>query len=623
TPLLRFLRNRGVPEECLSRMEEEHIDATVIDCMDDGTLSEYIPTYGDRIAARRFWRKMGLESSDENLDQADTSTTTRTRTNAQSNKCALKKTRRIDLGWIHDGKQVRTRKGGGTRTIDVPKDTKKSDLINYSKELFFPNGKCRFGSLETLNYDILDFQEEAVLDESITVGELYSLVRLGRLRFYFSTTSKINLQGEESEGNDVQTIDLDENDQESEPLFNLSSDLDESEVTFGPVSNAEPIPGELDDTIIYQFEGDEQDFISLEIPNTNTSGNRLSPASNDEGSTSAASNEIVCITIKLHRSNLLEEMITQFKDKILLRQTLKFCFIDEKGADADGVSRDVYTTFWTEFMEHIGEGEEVRVPSLPNRWQKQEWKSIGRILLKGFKDHGYFPCRLAPAFTVALIFGESEVSEEMLFESLLLYITQSDRDLVSNVLKSGCPDEDRDELVDLLDRLNVTALPTQDNLKGLLLSAAHKHLIQKPRYAAEQMSSTASHILKESFCSPQALLQMYQEKKPTTKRFLKLLEASPTTQAESQSFRFLQQYIRGLDDPGLRRMLRFVTGSDMICVNKVEVIFTPLEGLARRPIAHTCGPALELPWTYGSYPELCCEMDSILLNQNSFEFSIV
>lgn len=30
-------------------------------------------------------------------------------------------------------------------------------------------------------------------------------------------------------------------------------------------------------------------------------------------------------------------------------------------------------------------------------------------------------------------------------------------------------------------------------------------------------------------------------------------------------------------------------------------MFTSADGLARRPVAHTCGPVLELPWTYASY----------------------
>lgn len=145
---------------------------------------------------------------------------------------------------------------------------------------------------------------------------------------------------------------------------------------------------------------------------------------------------------------------------------------------------------------------------------------------------------------------------------------------------------------------------THRNLKDILLKVAHKQLIQKPRYAAEKLSLIAGHFLKDAFASPQDVLRTYEDKKPTTRKFLKLLDASPPTQAENKSFGFLQQYIRGLGDAGLRRLLRFLTGSDVICVNKVEVLFTPTVGLARRPAAHTCGPVLELPWTHTAYPEL-------------------
>ena len=63
--------------------------------------------------------------------------------------------------------------------------------------------------------------------------------------------------------------------------------------------------------------------------------------------------------------------------------------------------------------------QDLKVPLLSPKWQEEEWKSIGQIMLKGFKDHGDFPCRLAPVFTVALIFGEGAVTDGILYESLL------------------------------------------------------------------------------------------------------------------------------------------------------------------------------------------------------------
>ena len=263
-----------------------------------------------------------------------------------------------------------------------------------------------------------------------------------------------------------------------------------SEVMLDPYLG-EPMAGQMDDTLIYLpgLQVDEDlNITSVRLPRTssalmtldtastgdNTSSTSLQTSTaNFVANSSTASYNVVHITIKLHRVNLLEEMRDQFKNSGLLKHQLKFTYIDEKGADVDGVSRDVYAAFWTELLDHTAEGEDLRVLSLCPKWQEEEWKSIGRILLKGFQDHGYFPCRLSPAFIVAFIFGESEVSDDVLFESLL-YVSQSDRNLITTALKEDISDEDRDELTDFLDRLDVTALPTQKNLKGILLKVAHK-----------------------------------------------------------------------------------------------------------------------------------------------------
>ena len=60
---------------------------------------------------------------------------------------------------------------------------------------------------------------------------------------------------------------------------------------------------------------------------------------------------------------------------------------------------------------------------------------------------------------------------------------------------------------------------------------------------------------------------------------------------------------------GLSAFLQFTTGSKAIVCEIIGVTFTSLDGLARRPIAHTCTP-VELPTTYKSY-ELSEEFTSI------------
>ncbi|KAF3705570.1 hypothetical protein EXN66_Car021261 [Channa argus] len=335
-----------------------------------------------------------------------------------------------------------------------------------------------------------------------------------------------------------------------------------------------------------------------------------------------ANSELILVEVKLHRVTLLEEMISQFKDESILNYRLQYSLIKERARDADGVARDVYAAFWAEFLDCAAEGAEMRVPSLLAKWQEEEWKAVGRILAKGFTEQGYFPLRLAPAFTTALIFGEHAVCSDLLFQSFTLYLSHGEKKLINAALQQDLDGDGQEELLELLDRLGVKTVPSQDTLKAVLIQAAHKQIIQQPKYALDNMSAVAAQSLRTRLTTIAKVQTMYEEKKPTSRKVLKMIEARPETPAENRSFRFLQRYIVGLEEEGLRRMLRFVTGSDIICVAKITVKFTTLDGLARRPIAHTCGPLLALPCTYNSYPELYVEMENVLTS-NYYTMDIV
>ncbi|KAF7710168.1 hypothetical protein HF521_009040 [Silurus meridionalis] len=217
--------------------------------------------------------------------------------------------------------------------------------------------------------------------------------------------------------------------------------------------------------------------------------------------------------------------------------------------------------------------------------------------------------------TVGIKLHRVNLLEEMICQfkdELILNYPLNVRDLITTALQQDLDSDGQDELLDLLDRLGVKTVPSQDNLKAVLIQVAHKQIIQQPKYALDNMSVVAAQPLMTTLTTPAKIWTMYDDKKPTPRKVLKLMEANPTTPAENQAFKFLQQYIRGLDQVGLRRMLRFVTGSDVICVTEIRVVFTTLDGLARRPVAHTCGSVLELPCTYNSYPELRVEMENVL-----------
>ncbi|XP_077432548.1 RWD domain-containing protein 1 isoform X1 [Vanacampus margaritifer] len=220
-------------------------------------------------------------------------------------------------------------------------------------------------------------------------------------------------------------------------------------------------------------------------------------------------NQLTNADIKLNRTNLLDELISQFIDPNLLNRTFTFGYINERGAEAPAVSRDVYSAFWMDFYDYATEGQDMRVPILSHKRMEAEWKAIGRILLKGFQDHGYFPCMLAKAFTAALLFGEKSVTPDLLFESFLSYISKEERDLVNKAIEEDLDYEEEEEMIDFLGRMGVKCIPVKENLKATLFSVAHKMIIQKPKYALDKMSEVVGPKLRQVFDNVDRLQQLY------------------------------------------------------------------------------------------------------------------
>ena len=124
------------------------------------------------------------------------------------------------------------------------------------------------------------------------------------------------------------------------------------------------------------------------------------------------------------------------------------------------------------------------------------------------------------------------------------------------------------------------------------------------------------------FQSVAAVKAYYDSLLPSNKKVLGMLVSNPNTDAERDAFKFLQKFIRGLDMSKLIRFLCFTTAMDVIVGNKLEVTFIKSEGFSSRPIAHTCGPVLELPSSYANYVELREEFINIL-SRDGWEMDIM
>ena len=331
------------------------------------------------------------------------------------------------------------------------------------------------------------------------------------------------------------------------------------------------------------------------------------------------------IQIILHRVNILNDMVTTFKNSDIMNVKISVTFVDEIGADADGVSRDAYAAFWDTFFMVCSEGQFEKVPVVYTEYGVDEWNAVGRILAKGLQDVGFFPLQLSETFLVALLFGEEAVEPSMLLSSFLAFITPPEKSVVEKALANNVSEHDREELMDLFCRMGCHNIPTSsDQMLPAVLKTAHQNLIQESHYPLEHVTATARLTLLMYMPDKEAVREMYIAKQPTTANVLKLIKSTPANGPEEKVLGFLKLYIKSLDAPTLLKFLRFVTGADVMCTNHIEICFnrTP-PGAGRVPVAHTCGPSLDLSTTYAAYRELKADFTYILQDKNCLIMKLV
>lgn len=329
----------------------------------------------------------------------------------------------------------------------------------------------------------------------------------------------------------------------------------------------------------------------------------------------------------VHRSCLKDDLLEIFKTESYTSTNLSFKVIDEKGrveeGEGIGVARDVISTFWQQLFSSATVGDVEKVPAIRHDYQQSQWRAMGHILVYGFEKLSFFPLGLSRAFIASCLFGEDQIDTEYLLSSFRCYITADEREVYDKVLVGDVTDND-DDLLDFLGNYKCFKSANKGNIKAIISELAHQELIQRPRYIAQCWAEPLSVLkTKAPFKSPQDISAFYEEKRPTAKKVIKAILANPANEAERQSLDFLKKFIRSLDVKSLESFLKFTTGSCMMLQHGISISFTTMEGLARRPIAHTCGPLIELPCTYQTYNELAEELTNILREKGAWGFNIV
>lgn len=148
---------------------------------------------------------------------------------------------------------------------------------------------------------------------------------------------------------------------------------------------------------------------------------------------------------------------------------------------------------------------------------------------------------------------------------------------------------------------------------------AHKELVQAAMFVIDCWSP----VLKEMHLPSAKMQSLYKDLIPTPIRVISLLKF-PENMCEdaTSTSHHLKRFIREMNSDLPTRFLRFCTGADLLTEKCIEVSFVKAEGLARRPIAHTCSSLLELPKQYKNFLKVRTEFISIL-NANIWVMDVI
>ena len=251
--------------------------------------------------------------------------------------------------------------------------------------------------------------------------------------------------------------------------------------------------------------------------------------------------------VSIHRIKVVEDLLAVFMGSNIINLTLKMDFVNEKAIDDAGVSREVYTAFWEQFLEQC-EGETERVPRLRPDFCEAEWQAVGRIWAKGPLDHGVMPVRLSKAFILACIHGLHSVDVDILMTSFLNYLAPFERSAVEKALQGTMEESDEEDLLDLFTRMGSHFLPPKNNMQPAIETMAHKAILQEAKYIVDCFFTpmTLAHL---KLSDKESVLSLYESKKATGKRVSQLFETTKVvlSQREQATFNHLQRYVKNSD----------------------------------------------------------------------------
>ena len=675
------------------------IDCTVIPLMDDSLLSRYVPLLGDRIALKEFCkrnetsktknsrkesllsnlrRKLYLRRGSESDDSSDSSKKKDKHVYGLENKNALKNTRKIEIGWMsidtltNKQKQVRKKKGGGTRKLDIRKDATKEDIMELGKRVFFPGGISPLGPATEFDFQVRDFTEE-VIAHSDTVGNMYKNTGMNILRFYLSTVPKgylpdlADMEREEGDS-DAVIVNPPENlpseifEQKEESMDTASNNMprpstSSSELRNEKISNnsSRPIasgsrPTLRSETVTnntatgasnlrkpdHHSEGmtiDDHKCIDRQLSHTDTSNvdddetPPLSSVASDSDedirfrpfatSTMLHDNDdtipfFSSLEMTIHRGMALKEILHYFKDPHILDKVITIVRILPNGEKELGEDTGgVFRDVIAEFWADFYDTCTLgRNTKVP--CLRHDYGVEEWRAVSRFMIYGLQKEGYWPIQLGQILFSHGVMGKPVmdLKSSFFDYVSESDKETLEEAF-DNFTSVDMEDLLEVLDSYGCRSVVSAQNVKMIILEIAHKELIQAPNFVTDCWKEVFKEVQYKGLLDTDRLNQLYETLIPKTKQVVSMMKFQED-KAEHETAKHLKRYVKNMDAQKLRKFLRFVTGSDLVVCREINVTFASMHGISRRPIAHTCSCTLELADQFQSFMDFRKEFDSVL-----------
>ncbi|KAG9264543.1 hypothetical protein AMEX_G22824 [Astyanax mexicanus] len=678
--LVDFLRERGISEDLIQRMETDKIDVSVIPLMAETELQQYIPHYGDRLAVIDYClNNQPPERRTQMMDRLQTTLfgpREEVSRKHMGNTYAKKKARRVELGWMNynekscNFKQVRTANGGGTKHISINKQAKLCDVQKMAERIFFPTGASRFFYLKDVDCDIRDFSHRR-LDQSLTVEDLYKANKAKIVRLYLFTKKRnVNNGVNNGTNNDVNSV-------PSSLEFSQGGSSSYSQLengdfgfraaqsqTFENHQTSREGSNNTHGTVRFDQGYDETYWEELNPENSYVANTEWMVEHNNEDSLNNSDvGRIVphvgevptstgnAFTIKVGKEEELgtpAEIIDcdSFDDTVSFEDdTRKLAVVVRRGS----CLKDMMAAFND---PTIMDKDLIIHMKLPNgALETQTGPGVFRDCLSEFWSEFYHRCTLGADVKAPLLRHEFQAPEWQAIARVLvkgwlsekyfpvhlplpfleqafygtIYSSVTDAFMLyvskndREVLRQASNDflsVDEESLLDVLGSYECHRRPTAENLVPLLSQLGHKALIQAPTYVIQCWKPVLADLART--LSPKKLVEIIEERVPSPKKVNTVLKFPEDMNAQQTTVsRNLKRYIREIDEGTLERFLRFCTGADVLFGKDIAVQFSEKKDLECRPQAHMCSCLLVLPVKYQNYPDLRSGFSAVLNNSVS------